>query len=70
MDGVQVKSGTAATLTCKMTGVNGDAALTVTWLKGDGGELTEQERTTLGITIPDSCERYSDRVRSKCSLQL
>ena len=60
MDSVQVKSGTAATLTCKMTGVNGDA-LTVTWLKDDA-ELTADDRTTLGITTPASGKLYSDRV--------
>ena len=61
MAGVQVKSGTAATLTCTMTGVNGNEALTVTWLKDDAA-LTENDRTTLGITTPDSSKRYGGRV--------
>ena len=61
MDGVQVKSGTAATLTCKMTGVNGNTPLTVTWLKDDK-ELTADDLTTFGITTPASSKRYSDRV--------
>ena len=38
MDDVQVESGTEATLTCTMSGVNDVNALTVTWLKDATGD--------------------------------
>jgi hypothetical protein len=37
MTGLEVGSGTAATLTCKITGVT--QALTVSWLKSDGATI-------------------------------
>ena len=38
MAGREVGSGTSATLTCKITGVT--EALTVTWLKSNGEEIS------------------------------
>ena len=40
MDGTEVRSGTPATLTCKMTGLLANEGLKVTWLNGNGTEIT------------------------------
>ena len=37
MDGIEVVSKSAATLTCKITGVT--EALTLTWIKSDGATI-------------------------------
>ena len=66
MDGVEVKSGTPATLTCKMTGLTADKPLTVTWLKGNGDPIADDAP---GITYDPAKgtagKCYSDNVRIK-----
>ena len=47
MDGKEVKTGTAATLTCKMTGLDADKHLTVTWLNSDDTAIREDQGITL-----------------------
>ena len=62
MGGREVESGTAATLTCEMTGLTPADALTVTWLTGDGEQIVAS-----GITFDppnDSKGKcWSDNVR-------
>ena len=65
MDGVEVKSGTATTLTCKMTGLKIDEPLKVLWLQGNGDPIPPNEP---GITYdpspnPKVGKFYSDYVR-------
>ena len=66
MDGVEVKSGTAATLTCKMTGLTADKPLTVTWLRGNGDPIADDAP---GITYDPAKgtagKCYCDNVRIK-----
>ena len=66
MDGVEVKSGTPATLTCKLTGLDANKPLTVTWLQGNGNPIAED---ATGITyvpaVGTAGKCYSDAVRIK-----
>ena len=56
MASVQVGPGKTATLTCEMTGVDNDAALTVTWLKGANDPVTTSDAP--GLTMSTSGKRY------------
>lgn len=63
MDGVEVKSGTAATLTCKMTDLTAEKPLTVTWLKGDGSPIADDAPgITYDPTKGTAGKCYSDNV--------
>ena len=73
MDGVEVKSGTAATITCTMTGLDQDKPLTVTWLDGDGNTVDSGTATLEPLaSTPGKC--YTDNVgvnlrsKARCAL--
>ena len=60
MAGTEVKSGTAATLTCKMTGLNANEPLKVTWLKEDGKPIDDPSGITFVPPNGDPGKCYSD----------
>ena len=71
MDGVEVKSGTAATLTCKMTGLTADKPLTVTWVKGDGSAIDDDAQGITYSPAKDATGKcYSDNVRIEFTIIL
>ena len=65
MDGVEVKSGTAATITCKMTGLTAEKPLTVTWLNGDGSDIGNDQGITLVPTDGSPGKCYSGNAMIK-----
>lgn len=47
MNGKEVKTGTAATITCAMSGLDAEKPLTVTWVNADGTAIQDDQGITL-----------------------
>lgn len=65
MDGVEVKSGTAAAITCKITGLTANEPLTVTWLKENGDPITGVAGVSTVPAAGTDGKLYSDYVMIK-----